>query len=237
MLLPMEKSKPKKNFQDMVTMIYGAPKIGKSTFCAGLDSPLFLDSENGLNNLECYKVPVDSWETLIAVYEELKAMKNRGKMPYKTLVYDTMDNIKAMCSDYVCKVNKVNHESDLQWGKGYSMIRKELTVLLQKFKSLGLGTVYTSHAQATEIKTRTGSYNRWDTTMDKAARDIVLPSCDFILFAESITDNTGEKRVLHTKPADTWNAGDRTGMLPPTLPLDAAEFLKIFNTTMGGKER
>ena len=124
-LLPREKSKPANRFEDMITLVYGAPKVGKSTFCSQFDAPLFLDSEAGLRSLSTFSVGIGDWETLGAVYQELLADKKAGKLIYKTLVFDTIDNFYSMCLDYVCKRNNIKHPSDLDYdASGYTPYRQ-----------------------------------------------------------------------------------------------------------------
>lgn len=230
MPLPTNKSAVAERFEDEITLIYGAPKIGKSTFCAGFENALFLDSETGLKNLSTYRVGIDSWETFMETFKELKAQVKSGKCPFKPLVFDTIDNIYQYCMDFVCKKNGLKHPSDLEFGKGWSMVRQEFNVAMAAYKALGLGVVYVSHADSTEIKTRSGNYTRYDVSMPGQANKIIVPSCDLILFAHSVVDDKGvEQRVLETKPSQYWNAGDKTGKLPETMPLNAKEFMKAFD--------
>ncbi|MGN0184319.1 MAG: ATP-binding protein [Aristaeellaceae bacterium] len=230
MLLPKEKTSKAKRFEDEITLIYGDPKIGKSTFCSGFENALFLDSETGLSNLSVYRVGIDGWETFIETYKELRDLVKAGKCPYKPLVFDTIDNIYQFCADYVCKKNGLKHPSDLDYGKGWNMVRTEFNTAMQAYKSLDLGVIYVSHADGTEVKTRTGSYTRYDVSMSGQANKVIVPSCDIIMYAHSVQDKDGvERRVLETKPSAYWNAGDKTGKLPETLPLNAAEFIKAFN--------
>ena len=230
MLLPKEKTSKAKRFEDEITLIYGDPKIGKSTFCSGFENALFLDSETGLSNLSVYRVGIDGWETFIETYKELRDLVKAGKCPYKPLVFDTIDNIYQFCADYVCKKNGLKHPSDLDYGKGWNMVRTEFNTAMQAYKSLDLGVIYVSHADGTEVKTRTGSYTRYDVSMSGQANKVIVPSCDIIMYAHSVQDKDGvEHRVLETKPSAYWDAGDKTGKLPETLPLNAAEFIKAFN--------
>ena len=48
-LLPTVKSKPKTEWENFTTLIYGAPKTGKSTLASQFDHPIFLATEAGLN--------------------------------------------------------------------------------------------------------------------------------------------------------------------------------------------
>lgn len=235
-LIPTKKTVPTQRFEDMITLIYGAPKIGKSTFCAGFEDALFLDTEIGLKSLSTYRVSIDSWETFEEAYKELAALKKAGKLPFKTLVFDTMDNLYTIASNYVCKQNGFKHPSDLGYGKGWDMVFKTFNGAMQAFRSLDLGMVYVSHVSINEIESRTGKYNRADVSLSGQANKAIVPTCDFILYATTETDKDGaEKRILRTKPSKHWNAGDRTGKLPETLPLDAKEFIKAFNAAVKGE--
>lgn len=54
MLLPTEKKQPKQKLEDYSILLYGQPKIGKSTFCSQMDMPLFLATEPGLEALSVW---------------------------------------------------------------------------------------------------------------------------------------------------------------------------------------
>lgn len=230
MALPTKKTQTVKRFEDEITLIYGAPKIGKSTFCAGFENALFLDSEIGLNNLSTYRVGIDCWETFIETYKELREQVKSGKCTFKPLVFDTIDNLYQMCMDFVCKNNGLKHPSDLDFGKGWNMVKTEFNMAMQAYRALDLGVVYVSHAEGVEIKSRVGNYTRYDVSMPGQANKVIVPSCDIIMYAHMVTDKDGvEHRVLETKPSQFWNAGDKTGKLPETLPLNAEAFMKAFN--------
>jgi len=53
-------------------------------------------------------------------------------MSSKTIVLDTVDNAYKMCSDYVCKKFKIEHESDLGYGKGYALINNEFQRVIKQ---------------------------------------------------------------------------------------------------------
>lgn len=227
--LPTQKSKPVKTFEDELTLIYGDPKVGKSTFCSKFDSPLFLDSEGGLRNLETFNIPISSWKDVIDAYNALAAAKKEGKLPYKTLVFDTINNFYTYCMEYVCKEAKIQHPSDLDYGKGWNMVKVPFTNAMNAFRNLGMGVIYVAHSKGTIIKSRTkGEYTRFDASLAGQAYELIVGRCDFILYACIESDGDGERRILRTKPCEYWNAGDRTGKLPAEIPLDADEFLKAY---------
>jgi len=113
-MLPKTKSKPKHTLSDLTALVYGPSKIGKSTWCSKADDALFLATEPGLNALEVFQTPITCWDDLLQACAEIA----EGKHEFKTIVVDTVDNAYKMCSDYVCKKFKIEHESDLGYGKG-----------------------------------------------------------------------------------------------------------------------
>ena len=228
-MLPMKKSPPKQDHADLTILIYGPTKIGKSTWCSMFDGALFLATEPGLNSLDVFQVPIMTWDELLAACGEIA----EGKHPYKTIILDTVDNAYRMCSDYVCKKFKIEHESDLGYGKGYAIINNEFQRVLTKLAFLPYGLILVSHSQEKEIETRTGKYTRIIPTLTEKARKIVLGMVDMILFCdiEATSDESGKtvyRRVMRTKPSLHYEAGDRTGRLPETIDLDYHQFLAAF---------
>ena len=72
-MLPTTKTLKTYDYRKMSGLVYGRPKIGKSTFCAGLDSGkvLFLDTEDGTKHLDVYQVAIKSWDDIDKASREL----------------------------------------------------------------------------------------------------------------------------------------------------------------------
>jgi hypothetical protein len=223
-MLPKEKTAPKERLDDYIILLYGPPKIGKSTLASQFDKPLFLATEAGLNALEVYQVPVATWDKFLAACKEIAA----GGHDFKTIIVDTVDNLFKACSEHVRKKNNIQHESDLDWGKGWQLVADEFTRAITKLSLLPYGLVMISHAEYVEIKTRTATITKAVPTLPKGARKAALNMADVILYAESVVTDDGEVRIMRTKPSENWEAGDRTGRLPATLPLDYADLYKAF---------
>ncbi len=204
--------------------------VHNSTWCAQSDGALFLATEPGLNALDVHQVPVQSWDELLAACGEIA----EGKHPFKTIIVDTVDNAYRMCADHICAKFKIEHESDLGYGKGWALINNEFHRVLTKMAFMPYGLFLVSHSVEREIETRTGKYTRIVPTLPDKARKIVLGMVDLILYCdlEAVTDedgNTTYRRVMRTKPSPHYEAGDRTGRLPETIDLDFAKFTEAFS--------
>ena len=80
--LPTQPTKP--SLKQISMLLYGAPKIGKSTFCSQIPSALFIDTEHGLSSLTVYKVEVNSWMDIL----ETLALISKGNHQFETIVIE-----------------------------------------------------------------------------------------------------------------------------------------------------
>lgn len=225
MALPTQKSEKVIDLAKQVILLYGRAKIGKSTFASNFPNALFIATEPGLNQLEVFKVSVNSWETFLEACKEVA----KGDHKFQTVVIDTIDNLVTFCSDYICRLHSINHPADLPHGKGWSFITVELQRTLAKLSMLPYGLVFISHCDTEEIETKTRKYNRFTISLSGKNRGLFINLADLILFIDSEMDKDGyERRLIRTKPSLYWESGDRMGVLPETLPLDYNELVKCF---------
>ena len=236
-MLPQHKTPPRVDLLDQTILIYGPVKIGKSSFCALSDSALFLATEAGLNHLNVYQIPIKTWEDLLAACAELVV----GKHNFKTVVVDTLDNAYKMCSEYICEKHGIKHESDLGYGKGFSLVNAEFHRVLNKLSLLPYGLFLISHAMEKEIEERTGKYTRYMPNLPDKARKTVAGMCDMVLYfdSEDVTDddsNVKQRRIIRTKPTRYYEAGDRTGKLPEIIEMDYEKFLIAYKLAVSGNQ-
>lgn len=235
--LPTQKSKPQFSMSNLSMLLYGAPKIGKSTFCSRAEDALFIATEPGLNHLETYNVRVNSWSEFLGVMA-LIAKRNH---PFKMIVIDTVDKLCDFCEQELCTQNNVVSLSDFAFGKGYALYKNEMSRVFQKVFALNIGVILTSHAQLTDVDTPQGRITRWTPTFPKRIQDVIIPMVDIIGFAQNVVslNEKGERveeRVLQTKTSSLWEAGDRTGRLPKTIPFKYAIFERELTKSVDAKK-
>ncbi len=235
-MLPTKKTPPKKSVSDLSILCYGRTKAGKSEWCSHAPAALFLATEPGLNHLDVFQVPINTWDDLLAACAEIA----EGKHQFKTVIIDTVDNAYRFCVEYICRKHKIEHESDLGYGKGYGLVNNEFQRVLLKLAFLPYGFMLVSHSQEQEIETRTGKQTRIVPTLPKQARKFVLGLVDMVLYCdqEMTRDADGKphyRRVMRTKPHPNFEAGDRTGRLPEVIDLHFHKFLAAFNAAADQK--
>jgi hypothetical protein len=220
MTLPKEKKKVDFSMSNLSALIYGIPKVGKSTFCSNAPDALFIATEAGLNHIECYSQNISNWMDFLSVCHDLSESDEHG---FKTVIIDTVDNLYQFCSDHVLKMwsaktgKQIDHETDMDYGKGFALVRAEFLRVMTKLSQCPFGLILTSHAVDKELDTRTGKIARTAPSMSNQCAKVVSPIVDLILYFEL---NKDQERVIHCHPHTNYEAGDRTGRLPATLPME-----------------
>jgi hypothetical protein len=225
MQLPKVKTTKKTEFRRQNTLLYGLPKVGKSTFASQIPGALFLATEEGHNHLEVFKVNITKWEDVLALGNELQ----KPGHGFTTLVIDIVDWLYKHCEHYICTKFEVFHPSDLAYGKGFSLVKDEFVRVLNRLNQIGFGMIFISHAKEREMKKKNMSFTYMDTTLSGSSSQLICGLCDYILYA--YIDEKGQ-RVMRTKPTTYINAGDRSGKLPEILPFNYLDFSNEFAKTV-----
>jgi hypothetical protein len=234
-MIPQRATPPQQELSLVTCLTYGIPKGGKSTFWSKAPDAIFLATEPGLNNIECFRwqhtngdYVIRTWDDFKKAIEEVKAARQ-----FKTVIIDTIDNAWIMCADKVCKNNKVEYQNDgaLGYGKGSALIQNEMRRTLIDLCDSHFGVVLISHAALVETEGPTGTAKKWVPTLHEKCRQVILGMVDMILFCDLDVDEKQKQiRVLRTIPSRLYEAGDRTGRLPEKVLLNYDVFAAVFNS-------
>lgn len=216
-------------------LIFGEPKIGKSSFCSGLDDVMFGDVEGGLKFLKTPRKRIPSWREFLKLVDKVVSREKlscdagyRKNFVPKHFVLDTVDVLYMLCMEYCCKKFGFDHPGDAEYGKGWNIVGQEFARPLAKINST-LSMVLISHAKAVEQRGRGSTKtSRIVPTMPGSARKVVMPMVDVIAYTgfEAGPEGAGKERVIIFQPSEELECGDRSGCLPPMMPLDPRQLDK-----------
>ena len=220
MPLPTAKTQIVSDFELLVWLVYGPPKIGKSSFLADFDDPLFLTTERGHRHLSIYERKIENWSDFKVAVTELKGPNGKR---FKTVGIDTLPLLYGMCLDYVCEKKGMEHPSDEDFGRGYDFVNQEFQREMVRLSLLGKGIVFIAHHKQVEVKARGLKYTKTAPKLPGGCWGVVGPMVDIIAYA-GFDINDMAKRVLITQPREDLEAGFRSpralkNPLPATLPL------------------
>jgi hypothetical protein len=212
MSLPTEKKKPSTNLWDYTILLYGQKLIGKSSLANEIPNNIFLNAGGGLEAIECFQIPLINWNDYKLAVAEL--IDPNAKHSFKVVTLDTVDRIHKLCVTEMMKKLEITHPADLDFGKGWDLIKDEFMRPTMALVLSGLGVVMISHVKDKEITTRTAKFNKSITTLQDHIWQMIESVSGIILFYSLETDAQGvEKRVLKVKASENYISGDRTGKL------------------------
>jgi hypothetical protein len=226
----------------LLLLIYGPDKVGKSTFAASAPKPIFIQAEEGSNQLDVARL--ETPKNFREIMEQVAQVATDPE--YQTLVIDTLDWMQAMVFEQVCATADKMPKTiaDIPFGRGYPMaliLWREFIAQLNLVRDSGKNVILLAHSvlKKYEDPTVAGGYDRYQlqlhdgstTSKTESTADLFKQYVDVIGFANFKAYPTDDPRraygdgtrVLYTERRPAFDAGNRLS-LPPELPFDWDSF-------------
>ncbi|MCW5775343.1 MAG: ATP-binding protein [Phycisphaeraceae bacterium] len=166
-------------------MLYGTHGIGKSTFGAMAEAPIFIPTEDGLGDIECESFPLA--QSLGQVMSYLESLYT-GEHGYRTVVIDSLDWLERLIWAEICADESVENIEKIGYAKGYTYAIDKWRAVLGALDALrsdrGIGVILLAHAKIERFDNpETEPYDRYSPRLQKLASALVQEWCDEVLFA------------------------------------------------------
>lgn len=216
-------------------ILYGVHGLGKSTFGSLAPSPVFIQTEDGLDSLDVPAFPLaKSFSEVMGYIGELAEQDHE----FKTLVIDSVDWLEPLIWAQVCAEHNVDSiEKVLKgYGKGYT---EALNVWAQYIDALnylrdekGMMIIQLSHTHVKRFENpETDAYDRYEMKINAKAAGKLMEHSDIVLFANYYTATKTEdggfkerkraigsgERILYTTERPAFTAKNRYD-LPDEIP-------------------
>lgn len=227
-------------------MIYGSEGVGKSSYAAGAPNAIFIQTEDGLGEIDCRKFPLA--HNLSEVLAELTALRDEAH-DFQTVVIDSADWLERIIFDEVCREFGVRsiEKADGGYGKGYTHAlthwRKVINLLQELRDKRGMMVILVAHAKVERFEDpENAAYDRYTPRLHKHAASLIAEWVDAVLFAnkkfrvsKDSSDRTiaapigadGGERVIRTVGSPACIAKNRYGQ-PSEIPLSWQAFIEAY---------
>lgn len=217
-------------------LIYGGPKVGKTTFATRADKHLLLAFEKGYSTLpNVMAVPINSWAEFRQVLIQLENDRKRVELArskgeaasttFETVIIDIVDIAWDYCEKYICAREGVSNIADIGFGKGYKMVADEFDEKLRQIARLNYGLVMISHA-AYAVNPNDETIKIAAPTLAKKARAIVTRLVDIYGYVTAEDTGDGVEHLIHLRETPYWEAGSRFKYMSDSIPLDYPALVK-----------
>lgn len=230
-------------------LFYGTHGVGKSTWASKAPEPIFLQTEDGIDDLGVSRFP------LAGHFSEVMEMMRElmGQHKYKTLVVDSLDWLERLIWKAVCQEKQVDNIDDIGYAKGYGFAMAHW----DKFK-LGLDTIrkekemhiiLIAHSKIERYNSPdVEAYDRYSPKLHKTASLFWQEWADEVFFANFKTNivQSGEgfnkktkgigegRRIVYTNERPAYLAKNRLG-IKENLDMTWAAFEACFTNNKAKK--
>lgn len=228
--------------------LYGVEGVGKSTFASQAPKPIFIRTEDGLDDINADAFPLaTSMNDVFQAVDELYRVEHG----FETIVLDSADWFENLIWQQVCNEKGVNAITEIDFGKGYGLAIQYWRKWLQMAddcRKKGMNIIILAHCQVERFNDPAAdSYDRYTPRLHKASSEVIREWSQDVLFAtyqvftstekgafgKEVTKGIGNgDRILKTTERPSHKAKNRITGLPDEIPLNWNTYQKYL--TGGG---
>jgi hypothetical protein len=175
-------------------VLYGPAGIGKSTFGAESEEPIFVCTEDGANNIPVDKytfadgrIKTEAWEEFLDALKDIATEEHE----YRTLVVDTWNYATVLAAQKVCRErfnNKSEVFNDYGGNRGYAAVAEEIRPALKYFdicREREMTVILLAHDGILNVKNPIqGEFHKFSGDMHKFVWNVVAQWADVIGHAD-----------------------------------------------------
>ena len=221
-ILNLQPTAISRDLKGKYVLVYGAPKVGKTSFAAKFKKNLLCAFEMGYNAIDgIYAQPIQKWSDFKLLLRQLE--QPAAKEKFDTITIDTASIAYDLCEQFVCAQNSVQKISEIPWGGGYAQVKSEFESSLRKITMMGYGLILIAHQEIRKETIDGNDVEFYSPALNKRCYEICNRLVDVIGYIAVEWDAEGNsERYLYTRQTPRVVADSRYKYLPPKIRKDGA---------------
>lgn len=217
-------------------LLYGEPGVGKSVFASKAPKPFFITTDGNYEWLEDFGADPKAHKQVFDWSEAKEAMAQPYD-EYDTIVVDLLEDMFKWCESEFCIKSKIDHVSDIGYGKGYDITRSEFFLEISKLLARDKHVILITHGITFVTKDRRGvEHTKYapsnripDKVMDMIEGRLRYCLRCYLKVEEQSDGTLVKRRYLSLIPKENEFGiirGVDENKMPQDIPLDFDEFAK-----------
>ena len=195
-------------------VLAGMKGIGKSTWAAGAPDPIFIPTEDGLDDIGPSRYA--KAETFDEVFNRFKRL-GEDEHGYRTAVVDSLDALERLIFAEVCKSKGVENIEDIGYAKGYTFAldwwRRIIACCDYLRNERGMNVILIAHTKVDKFEDpENANYDYWTLQLHKHATSFITQWADEVFFAKSKLAIRSTKEGFGREKARAMDLGERVIM-------------------------
>ena len=223
-------------------LLYGEPGVGKSVFALKAPKPFFVCTDGNYEWLDEFGADPNAHKN-VSSWADMKDVLESDFDGYETVVVDLLEDGFKWCEQEYCVRNKIEHVSDVGYGKAYDATRNEFFITISKLLSMDKHVILICHGITFTTKDRRGvEHTRYapssripDKVLDMIEGRVRYCLRCYTAAEEEPDGKITKKRFLSLVPKENEFGiirGVDENAIPHDIPLDFDEFAKAIKLNL-----
>lgn len=180
-------------------VVHGPPGVGKTGFAASAPGVVFLDGENGTDQLDVGRFPITKWEDVEIALKEIET--NPELKDTKVVAIDTISWLAQLHTEFIMKSEGKTVGNFFNFGANKKIeprYWRELLERLDTFRERGISIIILCHSEVKNFKNPEGEdFDRYQLQLPEVAANLIQQWADYMLFAtwETFTEKDERGRM------------------------------------------
>lgn len=154
--------------EGLKVLLFGKPNIGKTTMATSFPNSVILNTDGNLGAFDRPSYQIKAWkvnattvkqgisedECFVNVIDALLSTSHE----FDTIIVEIGSHIYNYMRSYILGVNNIKHESEAEWGKGWSFVKTEWETVMLRLFNCKYNVLFITHEDIRDIEGRNKKY-------------------------------------------------------------------------------